>query len=55
MLDATKKNTTLEGKVYGLPHIWGTDGLVVNTKLAKMTDYPDLCNAEVQGQDAACA
>ena len=43
MLDATKKNTTLAGKVYGLPHIWGTDGLVVNTKLAKMADYPDLC------------
>ena len=31
MLEATKKNTTLAGKVYGLPHIWGTDGLVVNT------------------------
>ena len=29
MLDATKKNTTVDGKVYGLPHIWGTDGLVV--------------------------
>ena len=50
MLDATKKNTTLEGKVYGLPHIWGTDGLVVNTKLAKMTDYPDLCKAEFKGK-----
>jgi spermidine/putrescine transport system substrate-binding protein len=24
MLDATKKNTTLKGAVYGLPHIWGT-------------------------------
>src|SRR5438876_11157231 len=34
MLDATKKNTTLAGKVSGLPHIWGTDGLVVNTKAA---------------------
>src|SRR5437660_945579 len=42
MLDATKKNTTLDGKVYGLPHIWGTDGLVVNTKVAgKVADYPD--------------
>ena len=50
MLDATKKNTTLDGKVYGLPHIWGTDGLVVNTKLAKMTDYPDLCKAEYKGK-----
>ena len=50
MLDATKKNTTLAGKVYGLPHIWGTDGLVVNTKLAKMSDYPDLCKAEFKGK-----
>ncbi|MCZ4314579.1 extracellular solute-binding protein [Comamonadaceae bacterium G21597-S1] len=50
MLAATKKNTTLAGKVYGLPHIWGTDGLVVNTKLAKMTDYPDLCKADYKGK-----
>lgn len=52
MLEATKKNTTLAGKVYGLPHIWGTDGLVVNTKLAKMTDYTDLCKPEYQGKTA---
>jgi spermidine/putrescine transport system substrate-binding protein len=50
MLEATKKNTTLAGKVYGLPHIWGTDGLVVNTQLAKITDYPDLCKADVKGK-----
>src|ERR1700681_3114716 len=41
MLEATKGNTSLAGKVYGLPHIWGTDGLVVNTKLAEMADYPE--------------
>ena len=52
MLDATKKNTTVDGKVYGLPHIWGTDGLVINTKLAKMTDYTDLCNADYKGKVA---
>ena len=50
MLTATKKNTTLQGKVYGLPHIWGTDGLVVNTKLAKMADYTDLCKPEYKGK-----
>jgi spermidine/putrescine transport system substrate-binding protein len=50
MLDATKKNTTVDGKVYGLPHIWGTDGLVVNTKLARMMDYEDLCKAEYKGK-----
>jgi spermidine/putrescine transport system substrate-binding protein len=52
MLDATKKNTTLAGKVYGLPHIWGTDGLVVNTKLAKMDNYTDLCKADFKGKTA---
>ena len=50
MLDATKKNTTVGGKVYGLPHIWGTDGLVVNTKTSKATDYADLCAAENAGK-----
>lgn len=52
MLTATKKNTTLAGKVYGLPHIWGTDGLVVNTKLAKIANYPDLCKPEYKGKTA---
>ena len=46
MLEATKKNTTIAGKVYGVPHIWGTDGLVVNTKAAPaVADYNDLCGA----------
>lgn len=52
MFEATKKNTTLDGKIYGLPHIWGTDGLVVNTKLTQMADYPDLCRADVKGKTA---
>lgn len=31
MLEATKGNTTVGGDVYGVPHVWGTSGLVVNT------------------------
>jgi spermidine/putrescine transport system substrate-binding protein len=50
MLDATRINTGLDGKVYGVPHIWGTDGLVVNTKTANIADYPDLCKAEYKGK-----
>ncbi|MEO6625026.1 MAG: extracellular solute-binding protein [Burkholderiaceae bacterium] len=47
LLEATKKVTTVDGMVYGLPHIWGTDGLVINSKLAKnIADYPDLCKKE---------
>jgi spermidine/putrescine transport system substrate-binding protein len=51
MLEATKKNTTVAGKVYGLPEIWGTDGLVVNAKLApQVKDYTDLCSDAVAGK-----
>lgn len=50
MLEATKKNTTVKGKVYGLPHIWGTDGLVINTKTSTAKDYTDLCAPENAGK-----
>ena len=34
MLAATKANTTVDGEVYGVPHVWGTSGLVVDTAKA---------------------
>lgn len=50
MLAATAANTTYEGEVYGLPHVWGTSGLIVNTAEAgQVTDYTDLCDASVAG------
>lgn len=51
MLEATQENTTFEGAAYGLPHVWGTSGLVVNTKMApNVQDYIDLCSADVAGK-----
>ncbi|HEY4973473.1 MAG TPA: extracellular solute-binding protein, partial [Steroidobacteraceae bacterium] len=50
ILEITRKNTTIDGKLYGLPYLWGADGLVVNTKRAKATDYPDLCRADLKGK-----
>jgi len=51
MLSATAGNTTFEGDVYGLPHVWGTSGLVVNTAEAgNVTDYMDLCDESVAGR-----
>ena len=51
MLSATAGNTTYEGEVYGLPHVWGTSGLVVNTAMAgQVQDYTDLCDASVAGR-----
>ncbi len=51
MLEATKGNTTLDGKVYGVPHVWGTSGLVLDTKKAAgVADYADLCGEAVKGK-----
>jgi spermidine/putrescine transport system substrate-binding protein len=51
-LNIVRKNTTLDGKVYGLPYLWGTDGLVVNAKRAKAADYADLCRPDLKGKTA---
>ena len=52
MLEATMKNTTVNGEVYGVPHVWGTSGLVMNTAEAGdvVKDYTDLCAPEVAGK-----
>ena len=51
MLEATKNNTTVDGEVYGVPHVWGTSGLVVNTAMAgDVQDYTDLCSDAYAGK-----
>lgn len=51
MLEATKGNTMLGSDIYGLPHVWGTSGLVVNTAMApNVKDYTDLCADDVAGK-----
>ncbi|WP_424985631.1 extracellular solute-binding protein [Microbulbifer sp. S227A] len=51
MLAATKANTTVGDDVYGVPHVWGTSGLVLDTAKAGMVkDYTDLCGDDVAGK-----
>lgn len=51
MLDATKANTTVAGEVYGVPHVWGTSGLVLDRSVAAdVADYTDLCDAGHAGE-----
>ena len=51
MLEATKANTTFKDEVYGVPHVWGTSGLVLDTKkAADVKDYTDLCSDGVKGK-----
>src|ERR1700734_3734618 len=50
LLDIVKRNATIDGKLYALPYLWGTDGLVVNTKYAQVSDYADLCRPDLKGK-----
>jgi len=51
MLDATKKSSMYQGKSYGVPHVWGTSGLIVNSsKASGVKDYTDLCNEQYKGK-----
>jgi spermidine/putrescine transport system substrate-binding protein len=52
MLKATMANTTVNGEVYGVPHVWGTSGLVMNTAEAGdiVKDYTDLCDPALAGK-----
>ncbi|WP_146585249.1 extracellular solute-binding protein [Puniceibacterium confluentis] len=51
MLEATKGNTAVDGAVYGVPHVWGTSGLIVNAAEAgAVADYTDLCNEDLAGK-----
>jgi spermidine/putrescine transport system substrate-binding protein len=50
LLATVKRNATLDGKLYALPYVWGTEGLLYNSKRAKISDYGDLCKPELKGK-----
>jgi spermidine/putrescine transport system substrate-binding protein len=50
LLEIVKRNATIDGKLYALPYLWGTDGLVVNSKRTTVSDFPDLCRPDLKGK-----
>jgi len=51
MLEATQANTTVGDEVFGVPHVWGTSGLVLDTEVAaSVKDYTDLCTDDIAGK-----
>jgi spermidine/putrescine transport system substrate-binding protein len=52
LLATVRKNATVDGKLYGLPYVWGTEGLVYNSKRTAISDYRDLCKPELRGRTA---
>jgi len=53
LLAAARTNASVDGKLYGLPYLWGTDGLVADTRKAPVADYPDICDARYRGRTSA--
>lgn len=51
LLAAVEHNTTINGKVYSIPFMWGTAGLVVDkTKAPDIKRWTDLCEPEYKGK-----
>jgi len=51
LLAAVKKNTLVDGKSYGVPHVYGTSGLIVNfEKAPDVKDYKDLLDPKYTGR-----
>jgi len=51
MVAAVKKNTKVKGKSYGVPHVYGTTGLIINKKEApEANDWSDLWNPKYAGK-----
>jgi len=51
MLEAVKRNTMVDGKSFGVPHVYGTSGLCVNkAKAPDAKDYKDLLDPKYTGR-----
>ncbi len=51
LVAAVKKNTKVDGKSYGVPHVYGTSGLIVNIEKAPdVKDYKDLLDPKYKGR-----
>ena len=52
LLERVRQNATLGGKLYALPYVWGTEGLVYDARRTQINDYRDLCKPELRGRTA---
>lgn len=51
LVEGVKANTTIDGKVYAVPHQWGTSGIMVNkAKAPDANSWADLCDPKYKGR-----
>lgn len=53
LMAAARAGAAIDGKVYAVPYLWGTDGLVADIKKAPVTDYLDICDPRYKGRASA--
>ena len=51
MFQRVKEDTTIDGKTYAVPHLWGTSGVMIDaTKAPEIKRWSDLCDAKYKGR-----
>jgi len=51
LLDGVEANTTIDGQVYSVPHVWGSSGLMADkTKAPDIKSWGDLCDPQYKGR-----
>src|SRR3546814_8817718 len=51
LLHGVKANTTIDGKVYAVPHQWGTSGVMADkSKAPDVKGWDDLCDPKYKGK-----
>jgi spermidine/putrescine transport system substrate-binding protein len=51
MFNRVVASTSIDGKVYAVPHLWGTSGIMVDkTKAPDLKDWLDLCDPKYKGR-----
>ncbi|MEM5471796.1 extracellular solute-binding protein [Hoeflea sp. AS60] len=51
MMKAMEENARIDGAIYSVPHVWGTQGLIVDiTKAPDIKGWSDLCDPQYKGR-----
>lgn len=51
LISGVKANTTIDGKVYAVPHQWGTSGIMADvSKAPDIKSWADLCDPKYKGR-----
>jgi spermidine/putrescine transport system substrate-binding protein len=51
LLAATKKTATVDGKLYAVPFVWGTEGMLVDrAKAPNIRSFADICDPAYKGR-----